>query len=198
MEAKVPAPPKFLQEKIGSLLTESRDVSMDNLRDDVVTLRVTGATAVLAGNDSFQVPAGRQFLVREIRGHIALMAPELETFNALPPAGGGLGGTVAGTGGALSRMAAKALACRMQLVNQDRSELRVFQADFQGTANTLCLADLLECCGGGPIMFGEELPYIIPSGETVRLDVTLQEAAVAGQNTEYGLVLIGSMVATEG
>ena len=38
MEAKVPAPPKFLQEKIGSLLTESRDVSMDNLRDDVVTL----------------------------------------------------------------------------------------------------------------------------------------------------------------
>lgn len=198
MDPAVPAPPKYLQEKIRSLLTEARDVSMGNLRDTAVVLRFTGSTTVLTGSDSFQVPAGRQFLVREIRGHVALMAPELETFNALPPGGGGIGGTVGGTGGTLSRIVAKALACRLSVVNQDRSELRVVDADFQGVANTLCMADLLECAGGSPIVFGEELPLVIPASETIRMDVTLQEAAVAGQATEYALVLVGSMVATEG
>lgn len=188
MEASIPAPPKFTQEKIRSLVAEAQNMTMSNLRDDVVTLRVQLSSTLLAGSDTFQVPAGRVFLVREIRAHLALQTP---------------GSEVLGVGGMQSsfmfqdRVIAKALQARIALVNQDRSDLKVIESDL-GTNNTLCLASLLPICGGAPINFGEEFPLIVPGVETLRLDVTLNSATTAGVATEYGVTLIGSMVAITG
>lgn len=188
MEASIPAPPKYTQEKIRSLVEEAKKLTMSNLRDDVVTLRALLSSTTLTGQDTFQVPSGRVFLIREIRAHLALQTPGTE---------------VLGVGGMQSsfmfqdRVAAKALQARVQLVNQDRSDLKVIESDI-GTNNTLCLASLLPVCGGAPIYFGEEFPLIVPPIETLRLDVTLTDATTAGLATEYGLTLIGSMVAISG
>lgn len=189
MEASVPAPPKFTQEKIRSLLTEAQNMTMSNLRDDVITLRVQLSSATLTGSDTFQVPAGRVFLVREIRAHLAMQSPSLEV--------AGAGTTMQTSFRYEDRAIAKALQARIALVNQDRSDLKVIESDI-GSNNTLCLASILPVAGGSPINFGEEFPLIVPPIETLRLDVTLLDSTTAGSATEYGVTLVGSMVAITG
>jgi hypothetical protein len=189
MDTSVPAAPKYTQEKIRSLLDESKKITMSNLRDDVVTLRVQLSSGTLFGSDTFQIPSGRNFLIREIRGHFAFQQPSSEV--------AGAGTTMATSFNLRDRMIAKALQARIALVNQDRSDLKVIESDI-GQNNTLCLASILQAAGGAPIVFGEELPLLVPAVDTLRLDVTLRDATTAGVATEYGVTLIGSMVAITG
>lgn len=191
MDASVAKSPKFVQEKIRSLLEESKQITMSNLRDDIVTLKVTLNSSTLFAIDTFQIPSGRNFLIREIRAHLAPANPW-----EVPPAPG-MGPTYIAPSPGEDFLVARAFNTRIRLFNQDRSDLKVIESDL-GTNNSLCLASIFPAAGGSSIDFGEEFPLLVPAVDFLRMEVTAQNATIAAGSCEYGVTLIGSMVAITG
>ena len=191
MDASIAKSPKFVQEKIRSLLEESKQITMSNLRDDIVTLKATLNSTTRTGSDTFQIPSGRNFLIREIRAYVA-PANAWYSVNTL-----GLPGNAIRPALGEDYLAALAFNTRVRLFNQDRSDLKVIESDL-GTNNSLVLASIFPAAGGSPIDFGEEFPLLVPSVDTLRLEVSVDDAVLAGGSCEYGVTLIGSMVAVTG
>lgn len=203
MAILTPAPFNF-QQKIRSELTEGLMLSYYDIIPSVLHLRATLTAAGAgprpaytgnAGSDIFRIPGDYNFLVGEVRAHVAMNALSTED-------------TVGATGpnalvGVRNRTLVKALNAKVTLVNADRNDLRFTELDIQNSASNgavvspLCLGTLLPEAGGAPIKLirnGYVAPLIVPGNERLRMNVILRDGNAAVGETEYGLTLLGALV----
>jgi hypothetical protein len=207
MAILTPAPFNF-QQKIRSELTEGLQLSYYDIIPSVLHMRTTmdalpisGLPAVRpnfngnAGTDIFRIPGDYNFLVGEVRAHVAMNNISTED-------------TVGATGpnalvGVRNRTIVKALNAKATLVNADRNDLRFTELDIQNSSTNgallspICLGMLMPEAGGSPIQLirkGYVMPLIVPGNERLRLTVTLRDGNAAVGATEYGLTLIGALV----
>lgn len=203
MAILTPAPFNF-QQKIRSELTEGLQLSYYDIIPSVLHMRTTlnaqGGPARPnftgnAGTDIFRIPGDYNFLVGEVRAHVALNSVSTEN-------------TVGATGpnalvGVRNRVIVKALNAKASLVNADRNDLRFTELDIQNSSasgaslSALCLAMLMPEAGGSPIRLiqkGYVMPLVVPGNERLRLTVTVRDGNAAVGDTEYGLTLIGALV----
>jgi hypothetical protein len=203
-----PAPRNF-QQKIRSELTEAYQLSYYDIYPCVLHMRTTlqsslGAglpagrpnyTVNATGTDYWRIPGDYNFLIGEVRAHVAM--------NNL-----GTEDTVGATGlnalvGVRNRTIVKALNTAVTLVNADRNDLRFTELDVQNSSSNgsivspLILATLMPEAGGSPIKLINKnyvMPLVVPGNERLRLTATTLDANAAVGLTEYGLTLIGAMV----
>lgn len=206
MAILTPAPANFSQ-KIRSQLTEGLQLGYADIIPSVLHLRATMAgtggppatTLPEDGTDIYRVSGDYNFLIAEVRGHIALNAIGSEDAQAATGfAGMMLDATVRG------RIAAKALNAKVSLFNPDRNDLRFVENSIQNSSapntaivSNLSLASIMPVAGGSPIKLIEGnriLPLIVPGSERLQLKVSLRNAAASSFQTEYGLVLTGALV----
>ena len=203
MAILTPAPFNF-QQKIRSELTEGLMLSYYDIIPSVLHLRATltpgsGSSRPNytgnAGSDIFRIPGDYNFLVGEVRAHVAM--------NAL-----GSEDTIGAAGpnalvGVRNRTIVKALNAKVTLVNADRNDLRFTELDIQNSSNNgavvspLCLGTLLPAAGGAPIKLirnGYIAPLIVPGNERLRMNVIIRDGNAAAGETEYGLTLLGALV----
>jgi hypothetical protein len=198
-----PAPYNF-QQKIRSELTEGLQLSYYDIIPSVLHMRTTlnaqgvGPRPLYTGNagtDIFRIPGDYNFLIGEVRAHVAMNNLSAED-------------TVGATGpnalvGVRNRTIVKALNAKATLVNADRNDLRFTELDVQSSSaggtisSPICLAMLMPDAGGSPIRLiqrGYVAPLIVPGNERLRLTVILRDGNAAVGETEYGLTLIGALV----
>lgn len=208
MAILTPAPVNF-QQKIRSELTEALQLGYADIIPSVLHLRTTLAgtgaappnpatVAPNAGSDIFRVSGDYNFLVAEVRAHVALNAISTESANPL------LGYTGMMTDASVSgRIVAKALNAKVSLFNADRNDLRFVENNIQNSSvggpliSDLCLASLMPLAGGSSIKLidqGYIMPLIVPNNERLQMKVTLRDAQTATGSTEYGLTLFGALV----
>ena len=203
MAILTPAPINF-QQKIRSELAEGLGLSYYDIYPSVLHMRTTIAALggparpnflPNAGTDIFRLPGEYNFLIGEVRAHIATNGISAED-------------TVGATGpnalvGMRNRMAVKALNAKATLVNADRNDLRFTELDIQNSSSNgavispLCLGTIMPLCGGSPIQLIRKnyvMPLIVPANERLRLTVQLRDGNAAVGLTEYGLTLIGAFV----
>lgn len=209
MAILTPVPFNF-QQKIRSELTEQYQLSYADIIPTVIHLRVslqgTGAPApgqaatVLpdAQSDQFRIPGDYNFVVSEVRGHVALDALSSESAIIANGFTGMLSdATVKG------RVIAKALNAKASLFNADRNNLTFVENNLQNSStngallSNICLATLLPLAGGAPLKLIDQsyvMPLIVPGNERLQMQVTLRNAAASTGLTEYGLVCVGALV----
>lgn len=203
MAILTPAPLNF-QQKIRSELTEGLQLSYYDIIPSVLHLRATLTAAGgparpnfvgTQGTDIFRIPGDYNFLVGEVRAHLAMNSLSNED-------------TVGATGpnalvGVRNRSIVKALNAKVSLVNADRNDLRFTELDIQNSSangsviSPLCLASLMPDAGGSPVKLinqGYIMPLVVPGNERLRMVVTLRDGNAAVGETEYGLTLIGALV----
>jgi hypothetical protein len=203
MAILTPAPFNF-QQKIRSELTEGLQLSYYDIIPSVLHLRATlnalggparPAFTGNAGTDIFRIPGDYNFLIGEVRAHIAMNSLSNED-------------TVGATGpnalvGVRNRTVVKALNAKVSLVNADRNDLRFTELDIQNSSangavlSPLCLGTLMPEAGGSPVKLinkGYIMPLVVPGNERLRMTVTLRDGNAAVGETEYGLTLIGALV----
>ena len=203
MAILTPAPFNF-QQKIRSELTEGLMLSYYDIIPSVLHLRATltasgvGPRPAYTGNsgsDIFRIPGDYNFLIGEVRAHVAMNALASEdTVGAVGPNA---------LVGVRNRTLVKALNAKVTLVNADRNDLRFTELDIQNSASNgavvspLCLGTLLPEAGGAPIKLirnGYIAPLIVPGNERLRMNVILRDGNAAVGETEYGLTLLGALV----
>lgn len=205
MAILTPAPANF-QQKIRSELTEALQLGYADIIPSILHLRVTlaGTTVVNKAatvlpnpaSDIFRVGGDYNFLIGEIRAHLALNSVSTEEV------GGDLNGFMADTS-VKGRMIAKALNAKVSLFNADRNDLRFVENNIQNSSvggpllSDLSLASIMPLAGGSSIKLinqGYIMPLIVPGNERLQMKVTLSNAAVSTGATEYGLTCIGALV----
>jgi hypothetical protein len=199
-----PAPRNF-QQKIRSELTEALQLSYYDIIPSILHLRVTlagtGARPAVvnpgSASDIYRVAGDYNFLIGEIRAHVAM--------NQL-----GSEDTVGATGlnslvGTRNRTVVKALNAKAFLVNPDRNDLRFVETDIQNSSSQfggsvispLSLASLMPEAGGSPVSLigdGYVMPLIVPSNERIKMTIVLLDPNATLGQTEYGLTCIGALV----
>lgn len=205
MAILTPAPANFSQ-KIRSELTEALQLGYGDIIPSVLHLRVTlqGTTIVnnaatvlpLPGSDIYRVGGDYNFLIGEIRAHLALNSVSTEA------TGGDLDGFMADTS-VRGRMVAKAANAKVSLFNADRNDLRFVENNIQNSSvagpllSNLALSSIMPLAGGSSIKLinqGYIMPLIVPGNERLQMQVTLTNAAASTGATEYGLTCIGALV----
>lgn len=189
-------PPSNFQEPIRSALAEALSLSYADILPQVLNLRVTLDAAKLSDFDEYRIDGGYHFIAWEVRPHVAMNSLSTEV------AAGGAG-SLGLIGGVQQRQLLKALNAQVELFNPDREAMRYIETDVQNSAGDLSTAlrmsDLMSMAGGGSILFASAndiMPLLVMEGDRIRMKVTLADsaAAVVGQQTEYGLSLIGAFV----
>ena len=204
MAILTPAPRNF-QQKIRSELTEGLQLSYYDIIPSILHLRVTLAGTGARPNvvnpgsasDIYRVAGDYNFLIGEIRAHIAMNEIGSES-------------TVGATGlnalvGVRNRTVVKALNAKAFLVNPDRNDLRFVETDIQNSSSQfggsvvspLSLASLMPEAGGSPVSLigdGYVMPLIVPANERIKMTIVLQDANATLGQTEYGLTCIGALV----
>ena len=205
MAILTPAPANF-QQKIRSELTEALQLGYADIIPSILHMRVTlaGTTVVnkaatvlpTPASDIFRVSGDYNFLIGEIRAHLALNSVSTEE------TGGDLNGFMADTS-VRGRMIAKAANAKVSLFNADRNDLRFVENNIQNSSvggpliSDLPLSSLMPLAGGSSIKLinqGYIMPLIVPGNERLQMRVTLTNAAASTGATEYGLTLIGALV----
>lgn len=193
MAQMTPAPSNFM-EPIRSALAETLGLSYADIIPQVMNLRVTLDSTKTSDTDEYRIDGGYHFIGYEVRAHVASNVISSEVY-------AGAAGTLTSFGALQQLIAAKALNCRVELFNPDREALRYIETDVQNAAGnvatSLSLGSLLPLAGGAPIKFcegNEILPLLVMEGDRIRMKATLNEtaAAIVGQQTEYGLTIIGA------
>lgn len=142
---------------------------------------ITTSTTNYQQSDTYQVPADEALFIFAIKGLLGLNAPTAETL------------TITGLGNpdVRSRIALKAMNCRISLKDQDEPR------DIVADAESLVLADILPGSGGDLFVFPE--PDLVPPGHVIKATMALTDttASVVGGSTDYGLYLIGKQVRIE-
>lgn len=187
----VGAPTKGYQSIRSRIYEIAKDLSPEDYRAVAVTLKALLGTGTTSGSDTYRVPATHEFVIEEIRGHLALTQFDSEVLgmNHASDATKGIGTSdVNGTLALRDRLLMKAMNCRLDLKNSDR-EQKLF--DNQ----SLSLATILAFVGSPPTDLSEE-PHIVPAGETLILNATLinVDAKMLGGLTEYGVTLVGKLI----
>lgn len=205
MAILTPAPTNF-QQKIRSELTEALQLGYADIIPSVLHLRITAqgtnivnkvaTTAAPGASDIYRVGGDYNFLIGEIRAHLALNGVSTEE------TGGDFAGMMTDNS-VKGRMIAKALNTKVSLFNADRNDLRFVENNIQNSAvsgpllSNLCLASIMPLAGGSSIKLiqkGYIMPLIVPGNERLQMQVSFKEAAPTTGATEYGLTCIGALV----
>ena len=205
MAILTPAPANF-QQKIRSELTEALQLGYADIIPSILHLRSTlqGTTIVnkaatvlpTPGSDIFRVGGDYNFLIGEVRAHLALNGVSTEE------TGGDLNGFMADAS-VSGRMIAKAANAKVSLFNADRNDLRFVENNIQNSSvggpliSNLALSTIMPLAGGSSLKLinqGYVMPLIVPGNERLQMTVTLTNAAASTGATEYGLVCIGALV----
>jgi hypothetical protein len=201
MAILTPAPANF-QQKIRSELTEALQLGYADIIPSILHLRVTlsgtggdpATTLPTPASDIYRVSGDYNFLIGEIRAHLALNSISTET-----TAGVGMMNVES----VKDRMIAKALNAKVSLFNADRNDLRFVENNIQNSSvggpliSDLCLASIMPLAGGSSIKLiqkGYIMPLVVPGNERLQMKVTLSDAGASTGATEYGLTLIGALV----
>ena len=204
MAILTPAPANF-QQRIRSELIEALQLGYADIIPSILHMRVTlaGTTIVnkaatvlpTPASDIFRVSGDYNFLIGEIRAHIALNSVSTESTAAMT-------GMMADSS-VRGRMIAKALNAKVSLFNADRNDLRFVENNIQNSSvggpllSNLCLASLMPLAGGSSVKLinqGYIMPLIVPNNERLQMQVTLSNAMASTGATEYGLTCIGALV----
>lgn len=206
MAILTPAPANF-QQKIRSELTEALQLGYADIIPSILHMRITAAGTTVVNkaatvaptgvnSDVFRVSGDYNFLIGEIRAHLALNSVSTEE------TGGDLNGFMADTS-VKGRMIAKALNTKVSLFNADRNDLRFVENNIQNSSvggplvSNLCLASLMPLAGGSSIKLiqkGYIMPLVVPGNERLQMNVEFRNAAPTTGQTEYGLTMIGALV----
>lgn len=168
-----------------------KELHPEQVRVNIVPMYVSLDQNTQSGYDTYRVPTTHDFVIEEIRAHLALVD--------LANEGGGIGtvgepGSVILTGkhvltGFADRLAMKAGNALLDLKNTDREQKVIDN-------HSLCLAALHVAAGGQSMHFGST-PHKVIAGESLRLDVryasTGAAEAIKGL-TQYGVVLVGKLI----
>jgi hypothetical protein len=150
-----------------------------------LSANITGAGSAVSGANDFRVAQNEDFLVQSMRGFIVLNDQASEP---VPPAN--LGATLS----PLDRAIAKALNCRVQLINKD-TKVPIMENE------SISLATICPEAGGEVLIFQPNVVpgFIIPHNMTVQAQFTLQSpnAFFNTASTNYGISLTGVYMSRE-
>ncbi|MDO8688542.1 MAG: hypothetical protein Q7R39_00770 [Dehalococcoidia bacterium] len=170
--------PTNVGQKVRQYIHEFASMGPEDFRKVAETLKATlNSAAAYTGQATFRAPATHNFVIEKILAHLVFKAPTTETASIV-----GIGNP-----STIDRMALKAMNCKVDLQNTDRAQ-KVIET------NSLSLAALHRAAGGEPMEF--EPGHILLAGEQVQMDLSLIDttASVVGGDTEYGLVLVGTLI----
>lgn len=174
-------------------LRELVGLDPEKYRGIMIPLAATLSGATTTKTATYRVPNTHQLVIHEIVGHLAFNDVAAGEFDAT---GAAIQTSIkAATPADMpGRALLKAMNCHITLQNSDRSQPVI---DSSGGAK-LSLASVLPMTGGNAVDF-RKAPHIVPNGETLELTVELEDntADVLGGETEYGLVLIGTLIRVE-
>lgn len=146
---------------------------------------IVGAGTAASGSADFRVSQSEDFLVKSIRGFVVMNALQSE-----PATIANLSGSIT----ALDRAIAKALNCRVTLLNKD-SKVPYSENESIG------LASITPEAGGQPMVFSPDIVpgFVLPHNTTVQAQFALQSANAYFNtaSTTYGITLIGVYVSRE-
>lgn len=151
------------------------------VRPSVLTFQATLGTGALSGSDNFKMPEGEDFVLLEMRGLYAALAPATDytttRYNYADTAG---------------RVLMKTNNCKLDFRLKDQAS-RVFTE-----RNNIVLSSITPEAGGQTMHFTRDgAPmFIIPHGTVPEATMTLQDstADVVGGNANYGVSLYGVYV----
>jgi len=91
------------------------------------------------------------------------------------------------------RYLVKAMNCIVQVVDSDRSSIGGMFDNGEATLGSIMPPV------GAPMTWPVEAPMLFESGHTLKATFTLQDSttAIVGNNTVYGILLIGALIPTE-
>jgi hypothetical protein len=179
-----PPPATRMIERMRSRIYEINGLTTYDYRSVILPVYTPLSASVLRGNAVFRIPFNQEFRVQSIRPHVVptLTGPGAETladggsFTAGSPVSGGL---------LQDRLYAKAMNCRADIKIVSGRQTLFAQKGAP-------LSDFWGANGADPRFF--DSPLLLPSGTTIEVLVSLQDAAAAGSATEYGFVFSGAFV----
>lgn len=161
-------------------------LSPEDYRAEIVPLVKQFAVGDTSGSQTFRAPATHNFVIEQIMGVCALVDFANETLNLSTEKVGDFSSNP----NIPARVLMKAMNCRVTLQNTDRSVNVI-----DGGLGSLNLSAILPMVGGRVIDYSSK-PHILPAGETLSMTATLIQnvANIRGGATEYGLLLVGTLV----
>jgi hypothetical protein len=172
-----PPPDNAFLQPITSRILEARTITPYDYRAVVLPLYTTLSSSQLRGSASYTIPTNMKMRVRQIQAHIAVVNPA-----DAAEAGVGL---YAADVNAQARLYAKAMNCRASLAFQSRTFDVFPQFAFP-------LSDLMS--QNGVVTTFLDMPGTLIAGTTIDLNVSLTDSGAALSATEYGIVLVGSLI----
>jgi hypothetical protein len=187
MPVIAPPSPDHYIETLRSRIVEGRTLSPDQYRPVVVPLQVTLGAGNLRGSASFTIPSNQRFLVFEFRPIVvptsvsAVADATSGVYNVGVPAPGDViaGGTIE------DRLLTAAMNCRINMAFVSYTYQLFPQLNF-------ALSDLSSKVGEDAGLM--DMPAILPQGTNIDLQASLQDAAAAGSDTQYGVLLVGAYI----
>lgn len=161
-----------------------KELDPEQIRGVIIPLYATLLSTTTTGYDTYRVPTTHDLLIEEIRPHLLALDISTELYATID-ANLHMGPTME------DRLILKASNCKVDLKNSDR-EQKVIEN------HSLVLVSLMKPVGDS-LKFGTT-PHKVPAGETLRLDVALQDSdhtltgVASTGSTQYGLVLVGKLV----
>lgn len=171
-------------ETIRSFIVEGRDLGPEDYRAEVVPLTVQLSSTETSDNVNFKSLQTHNYLIGRIRGICRLLAPMDENLSLINSVTGSEG---VGSPTVRDRVLLKAMNCNLQLTNTDNNQDIIDQTVLGASVIMERPIDLAEA------------PHILPANMNLELTATLvggsanlaDNNAVAGANTEYGVLLEG-------
>jgi len=154
-------------------LDEVRKLTSDDSRDVAIDLNAALSNTVASGSDTYQVPTTHKLVIKKIRPHLVITDPATETAFATG---------IAATAYSDHELFKKSN-CQVTVTNTESNEKIV------GENNPVPLSSI----GLGI----DDLNHIVSPGAVIQLDVELVSTGVSayvGGTTEYGVVLVGTLV----
>jgi len=178
-----PPPKEQFIEQLRSRIVEGRVITPYDYRAVAIPLFVTLGSSRLRGTASYTLPSNMRLRLRQVIAHVIPENVSSETITNegdFTSAGGVFqGGEIA------DRLYAKAQNCRVSLAMASRT------FDFFPQF-TFPLSDL-QSFNGYPVSL-TDMPGIIPQGTAIDLSASLVDSGAAASDTEYGIILIGSLI----
>lgn len=170
-------------QRIRGFLREALGLSAADVRGGVGIRLQASLSSTAPGTDTYKVPADQDLLVFSLQGYLRFPTLNTEPTSML----GFLNPDPS------ERWFVKSQNCIVQIVDSDRSNLGgVFD-------NGEIPLSAITPPAGVPMTWPLEAPQIWPSGHTLKATFTLQDstAAIVGNSTVYGVLLVGALVPHE-
>lgn len=166
--------------RIYAYLSEVLGVDFSMVRGVGIAMQAALSTSILTATDEYSVPSDQDLVIMGLSGYL-----QMPTLNSEPA-------VVASANVEPSeRWFVKAQNCNFQLTHKDRS-LQIFDQ------RAVPLSALMPPVGQ-PMWFSPEMPIIIPGSHKLQAEFSLNDstATIVGNSTNYGVNLIGALVAKD-